>query len=63
MVLRRLPRLGQIVIQPDLVDRADGGFSVGVCGQQHLARVRKYFESLLQKLYAVHQWHALVSDE
>ena len=44
-LLRRVPRLEQVVVEPDLVDRSDGGVGVGVGGQQHALGVGRELAS------------------
>ena len=60
---RRLPRLEQIVIEPDLVDRGDGRLGVGVRGEQHLPRVGIQLDRLDEELRPGHLRHALVDEE
>jgi hypothetical protein len=38
LLLRRVPRLEQVVVEVDHVDRVDRGAGVGVGGEQHPAR-------------------------
>ena len=48
LLLRRVPRLEQVVVEVDDVDRLDRGVGVGVGGQQHPARPRVQVHRLLR---------------
>ncbi len=63
LLLRRIPRLEQIVIEVDDVDRVDRGIGVGIGGEQHSPRVRMQVHGLLQEFDAVHPGHAVVGDQ
>src|SRR5688500_2970722 len=51
------------MVEPDLVDRRDGGVGVGVCREQHAAGVGIELHRLEQELRAGHLRHALVDQE
>ena len=63
LLLRRIPRLEQVVVQVDDVDRVDRGVGVGVRGQQHAARQRIDVHRLFEELDAAHLRHPVVGDE
>ena len=63
LLLRRIPRLEQVVVQVDDVDGVDGRAGVGVGGEQHAARRRKQVHGLFQELDAGHAGHPVVGDE
>ena len=63
VLLRRLPRLHQVVIEFDFVDRIDGRGRVRIGGQQHAARFRLQRDRLLQKLGAAHMRHSLIDEK
>ena len=63
LLLRRIPRLEQVVVQVDDVDRVDGGVGVGVCGQQHPAGQGIDIHGFFQELDAAHAGHPVVGDE
>ena len=57
------PRLHQVVIQPDGVDRGDRGLGVGVRREKDLTGLRVQAAGLGQKLGTAHVGHALVHEE
>lgn len=63
LLLRRIPRLEQIVVEVDDVDRVDRGVGVGVGGQQDPACRRVQVHRLLEELDARHLWHPVVGDD
>ena len=63
LLLRRVPRLEQIVVEIDDVDRVDRRVGVRVGGQQHAARPRIHVQGLLQELDAVHPRHPVVGQD
>jgi hypothetical protein len=63
LLLRRIPRLEQIVVEIDDVDRVDRRVRVRVRGQQHPPSTRVHVERLLQELDAVHLRHAVVRQD
>ena len=63
LLLGRVPRLEQVVVERDLVDRGDGGVGVGVGGQQHALGVGDERARLDEVLGAGHARHALVGDQ
>jgi uncharacterized membrane protein YiaA len=62
LLLRRVPRLEQVVVEVDDVDRLDRGVGVRVRGQQHPAGVREQVHRLLEELDAVHLRHPVVGQ-
>ena len=63
LLLRRVPRLEQVVVERDLVDRGDRRLGVGVGGQQHALGVRDDLARLDEVLGARHARHPLVGDQ
>ncbi len=63
LFLGRVPRLQQVVVERDLVDRGDRGLGVGVGGQQHALGVGDDLARLHEVLRAGHPGHALVGDQ
>ena len=63
LLLRRVPRLEQVVVQVDDVDRVDRGVGVGVCRQQHPAGQGVDVHRLFEELDAAHLRHPVVGDE
>jgi hypothetical protein len=63
LLLRRIPRLEQVMIEVDEVDGVDGGVGVGVGGQQHAARRRVEVHRPLEKFDAAHLRHPVVGDQ
>jgi hypothetical protein len=63
LLLRRIPRLQQVVVEVHHVDRLDRGVGVGVGGQQRPSGVREQVHGLLQKLQAAHLWHAVIGQQ
>ena len=63
LLLRWIPRLEQVVIEVDDVDRVDGGVGVGVRGEQHPSRGRIEVHRLLEELDTAHLRHPVVGDE
>ena len=62
-LLRRVPRLEQVVVEADVVDRRDGHVGVGVRRQQQVLRPRRMSTRLLQQLDAGHLRHPLVGGD
>ena len=62
-LLRRMPRLHQVVVDADLVDGADRHLRVRVGRQQHAPRARRDVGALREQLDARHLRHALVGQE
>ena len=63
MLIRRLPRLHQVVVQLDFVDRVDGRGRVGVRREQHAACFRLQRDRLVQELGAAHLRHSLIDEK
>ncbi|HEV2874435.1 MAG TPA: hypothetical protein VGW14_04740, partial [Thermoleophilaceae bacterium] len=63
LLLRRVPRLEQVVVERDLVDRRDRRLGVGVRGQQDALGVGSELARLDEVLGAGHAGHALVGDQ
>ncbi len=63
LLLRRVPRLEQVVVQVDDVDRVDRGVGVGVRGQQHPAGQREQVHRRFEELDAVHLRHPVVGQQ
>jgi hypothetical protein len=63
LLLGRLPRLQQVVVEVDHVDRLDGGVGVGVGGQQGPPGVGEQVHGLLEELQPAHLGHAVVGQE
>ncbi len=59
----RIPGLVQVVVNLGGVDGADGGFGVGVGGQQDSLGIGVDRQGLLEKIDAGHSGHALVREE
>lgn len=62
-LVRWVPRLEQVVVEPDLVDRADGGVGVGVGREEQLLGRRRLRVCPLEQLDAGHLRHSLVGDD
>ena len=62
-LLRRIPGLHQVVIEPDVVDRPDGGLGIGVGRQQDALGGREKLDGLAEELDAGHLRHALIRQE
>ncbi len=63
LLLGRIPRLEQVVVEVDDVDRVDRGVGVGVGRQQHPAGERVDVHRLFEELDAAHLRHPVVGDE
>ena len=61
--LGRIPRLQQVVVERDLVDRGDRRRRVRVGGQQHALGVRHDRAGLHQEVRAGHHRHPLVGEQ
>ena len=59
----RMPRLHQIVVEPDLVDRAHRHLGVRIRGEEYALGVGREALRLRQQLDARHPGHALVGDD
>jgi hypothetical protein len=57
-----IPRLEQVVVDVDLVDRLDRGVGVRVRGEQRPPRVGEQVHRLLQEIDAVHLGHPVVGQ-
>jgi hypothetical protein len=62
-LLRRVPRLEQVAVEVDVVDRADRRVGVGVRRQQHPLGVRHDVHRQLEELDARHAGHAVVGEQ
>ena len=62
-LLRRVPGLHQVVVEAELVDRADGGLGVGVGREQHALGLRGHLQGAREELDPAHPGHALVGDQ
>ena len=62
-LLRRIPGLHQVVMEPAVVDRGDRRLGVGVGREQHAHRIGIELARLAQKLRAGHLRHALVHEQ
>ena len=63
LLVRRLPRLEQVVVDVDDVDGPDRGVGVGVGGEQRAAGARGDVHRLLEELDAVHAGHPVVGED
>jgi hypothetical protein len=63
LLLGRVPRLEQVVVQRDLVDRLDRRRRVGVRGQQHPLGARDELPGGDEVIGARHPRHPLVGDQ
>jgi hypothetical protein len=63
LLLRRVPRLQQVVVEVDDVDRLDRGVGVGVRRQQHPAGQREQVHRGLEELDAGHLGHPVVGQQ
>ena len=63
LLVGRIPRLQQVVVERHAVDRVDRGLRVGVGGQEHPLGLGREPHRLLQELDARHLGHALVGQE
>ncbi len=63
LLLRRVPRLEQVVVEVDDVDRVDGGAGVRVRGEQDPARAGVDVQGLFQEFDAVHLGHAVIGHD
>ena len=61
--LGRAPRLHQVVVEAQLVDRPDRGLGVGVGREQHALGLGGDLDGLGQELDPAHAGHALVGDQ
>ena len=62
-LLGRIPRLKQVLVEPDLVDGPDGDVSIGVGGEQDALGFWLKDQRLGQELCPGHCRHALVDNE
>ena len=63
LLLRRVPRLEQVGVDVDHVDRRDRGVGVGVGGEQRAAGPREQVHRHLEEVDAVHLRHPVVGQE
>ena len=63
LLLRRIPRLEQVVVEVDDVDGVDGRAGVGVGGEQYPAGRRVEVHRLLEELEPAHLRHAVVGED
>src|SRR6266567_4601202 len=63
LLLRRVPRLEQVVVEVDHVDGVDRGSGVGVGGEQHPPRPRVDVHRPLEELDPVHLGHPVVGQD
>jgi hypothetical protein len=63
LLLRRVPRLEQVVVEIDDVDRLDRGVGIGVGGEQHPAGGRVELHRRFEELDAVHLRHPVVGQD
>lgn len=63
LLLRGVPRLEQVVVQRDVVDRRDRSLRVGIGGEQHALGVRNDLARLHEVRRARHPRHTLVCDQ
>ncbi len=63
LLLGRIPRLEQVMVQVDDVDGVDGGMGVGVRGQQHPLGGRIEVHRRLEEVDTGHLGHPVVGDE
>jgi hypothetical protein len=63
LILGRVPRLEQVVVQADVVDRLDGDVGVGVRGEEEVLRARRVLAGPLEQLDAGHPGHPLVGRD
>jgi hypothetical protein len=63
VLLRRIPRFHQVVIELDVVDRPDRRLGVGVGGQQDPPRLGDQLAQFRQELDPGHAGHPLVDEE
>ena len=62
-LLRRVPRLEQVVVEVDVVDGPDRGVGVGVRGEQHPLGVGDDVHRLLEEVDAGHAGHPVVGQQ
>ena len=62
-LLGRVPRLHQVVVEADLIDRAHRRLGVRVRGKEHALRIGREGLGLRQQLDSRHPGHALVGDD
>jgi hypothetical protein len=63
LLVGRLPRFEQVVVDVDDVDRRDGRVGVGVGGEQGAAGAREQVHGLLQELDPGDLGHAVVGEQ
>ncbi len=59
-LLRRVPRLEQVVVHVHHVDRIDGGLGIGVGREEHPPRGGEQVHRRLEELNSVHPRHPVV---
>ena len=63
LLLGRVPRLEQVVVEVDDVDGLDGGVGVGVGGEQGAPGVGEEVHRLLEELETAHVGHPVVGEQ
>ena len=63
LLLGRIPRLQEVVVDLDFVDGLDGGVRVRVGGEKDTLGLWVDLDGALEELHAVHSGHALVHQE
>ncbi len=59
----RVPRLGEVIVDVDFVNRPNRRIGVGVGSQKRPAHPRVVLQGLLEELHAGHPRHPLVDDQ
>ncbi len=63
LFFRRIPRLEQVIVEVDDIDRLDRGPGVGVRGEQNSARARVEIHGRFEELQPGHLRHAVVGEQ
>src|SRR3984885_9364170 len=58
-----MPRLQEKIIDAGMINGADGGAGVGICGKQRPLRAGEDAHCLLQEFHSVHARHALIGKQ